>query len=211
MLSENVRILFSKTGKLKYISHLDLCRTFRAAFKRARIPIWYSQGFNPHPKMVFATTVSVGNESLCELLDIKITRPMEEGELAERLSLQLTSDIQIHKVYTPKRGFGELMWAEYEIILERGVTESELEEALSSDMVISKRTKNGQKEENIRPLIKSAALFQNRLTCVLSAVQSRFLSPDNFILGLCGALGRELYAISVVRTHIYDADMREFE
>lgn len=210
MLSQNVRILFSKTGKLKYISHLDLCRTLRTAFKRAQIPIWYSQGFNPHAKMVFATTVSVGNESLCELLDIKITHPMEESEFVSRLQGQLTGDIKILKAYTPQTSFMELMWAEYEIILENGITPEELEKALSSDMIIIKKTKNGPKEENIRPLIKSVSLFQNRITCILSGVQSRFLSPDNFVLGLEGALGRELYALSVVRTHVYDENMNEF-
>lgn len=211
MLSENVRILFSKTGKLKYISHLDLCRTFRTAFKRAGIPIWYSQGFNPHAKMVFATTVSVGNESLCELLDIKITRPMEEEKFIFALQAQLTDDIRIKKVYTPQRSFMELAWAEYEITLETSLTLQELEGALRSDMIITKHGKNGTKEENISPLVKSAQLLDNKLVCVLSAVQSRFLSPDNFVRGLEGALKRELGAIYTVRTHVYDGDMKDFE
>ena len=54
MVPENIRIKFKKTGRLKYISHLDLCRTMQPAMIRAKIPLWYTEGFNPHPKMVFA-------------------------------------------------------------------------------------------------------------------------------------------------------------
>ena len=155
MLSEGVRIIFTKTGKLKYISHLDLCRTFRSAFKRAGIPIWYSQGFNPHPKMVFATTVSVGSESLCELLDIKITRPMEESEFISRLQGALTDDIKILRAYKGERKFTELRYAEYEITLEDGVGEDELAAALSKPMIITRRTKSGERQDDVSKLVIS--------------------------------------------------------
>ena len=155
MLSEGIRIRFSKTGKLKYISHLDLCRTFRSAFKRARIPIWYSQGFNPHPKMVFATTVSVGHESLCELLDIKITSPMSREELISRLQSALTEEIGIIDTYKSKRKFTELRYAGYEIFTEEELTNEEVQRAVLSPMVIIKRTKSGEKETDIKPMIHS--------------------------------------------------------
>ena len=75
-----VRLKFCKIGKLQYISHLDLQRTFNRILVRACIPVWYTQGFNPHIKLVFSTPLSVGSESLCEYLDIKLAReiPFEE-------------------------------------------------------------------------------------------------------------------------------------
>ena len=72
MLPKQIRIKFTKVGSLQFISHLDLNRTMTTVMIRAKIPIYYSEGFNPHPKMVFALPLSIGAESVCELLDIKI-------------------------------------------------------------------------------------------------------------------------------------------
>jgi len=73
MLSEpaKIRVKFSKTGSLKFISHLDLNRTVKSAFLRSGLPIWYTQGFNPHPKTVFSLPLSVGTASLCEFIRVR--------------------------------------------------------------------------------------------------------------------------------------------
>lgn len=67
-----VRFRFSKTGSLQYISHLDLQRTFGRVVLRAGIPVWYTKGFNPHPKLVFALPLPVGTESVTEYLDLRV-------------------------------------------------------------------------------------------------------------------------------------------
>ena len=67
-----VRIWFAKEGKVKYISHLDVMRCMSRAVRRARLPLWYTEGFNPHPQLVFALPLSVGMASECELLDFKL-------------------------------------------------------------------------------------------------------------------------------------------
>ena len=81
-----VRLKFCKVGTLQYISHLDLQRTFNRILVRACIPVWYTQGFNPHIKLVFSTPLSVGSESVCEYLDIKLSRDMTLDEIKERLN-----------------------------------------------------------------------------------------------------------------------------
>lgn len=210
MLSDGVRIRFSKTGKLKYISHLDLCRTFRSAFKRARIPIWYSQGFNPHPKMVFATTVSVGNESLCELLDIRITEPMEKEDFISRLRGALTDDIKILDAYAPQGKFTDLQYARYEITFEEELPDIDTDKLLCEPMVITKHSKKGEKEEDIAPLIKSVTVDGDKIVGVFSAAQSSFLGPDNFVKGLSAKLGVELFALTSVRVEVLDKDMKPF-
>ena len=68
-----IRLLYSKTGKAKYISHLDLMATMRRALLRAGIELKYSEGFNPHPYMSVALPLPVGCSSICELIDIGIT------------------------------------------------------------------------------------------------------------------------------------------
>ena len=65
---KKVRLEFSKTGKAKFISHLDLNRALKSVFIRSKVAIWFTNGFNPHPKMVFALPLSVGAESITELL-----------------------------------------------------------------------------------------------------------------------------------------------
>ncbi len=64
----------SKIGRLQFISHLDLARTMRTAIVRAGIPVKYSQGFNPHPRMSFALQLSVGTQSKCEFMELKAMR-----------------------------------------------------------------------------------------------------------------------------------------
>ena len=83
MLPTPIRIKFTKTGALQFISHLDLNRTMKTVMIRAKIPIHYSEGFNPHPKMVFALPLSIGAESVCELLDIKIDLEMTSYEIIQ--------------------------------------------------------------------------------------------------------------------------------
>ena len=76
MVQDKIRLEFYKKGRMKYISHLDLIRTMTGALGRSEIPVYYSEGFNPHPKMVFALPLSVGCESICEYLDIKLLEAM---------------------------------------------------------------------------------------------------------------------------------------
>ena len=72
------RLLFEKTGSAVWMSHLDLMRLFQRAFKRAELPLTHTQGFNPRPSVSIALPLSVGVESVCELLDFDL-----EGEKVE--------------------------------------------------------------------------------------------------------------------------------
>ena len=87
-----VRMKFSKVGSMQYISHLDLQRNFARVLIRAGIPVWYTKGFNPHAKIVFGLPLSVGAQSVCEYVDVRIERDMpceeerrdDRGDAAER-------------------------------------------------------------------------------------------------------------------------------
>ncbi len=207
MLSENVRIKFAKKGKLKYISHLDLCRTLRSAFIRAKIPIWYSQGFNPHPKMVFALTVSVGSESACEFLDIRITSPMSEEEFASRLQSALTPELSILEVYTPEHKFVELFSSAYEIELEGVISNEWLQSAISASqpLIVLKHGKKGDREEDISEQIYSAAVEGHTLRATLAAEQGNFLNPEIFVKALLDRLGAD-WMYNIIRTECYLKD-----
>ena len=80
------RMKFSKGEEVKYISHLDLQRTFQRALRRADIQIAYSQGFNPHPKLSFAMALAVGMTSEGEYVDVELAHPIDAKEMKERLN-----------------------------------------------------------------------------------------------------------------------------
>lgn len=75
------RLLFSKTGRAKYISHLDLMRTFQRAFARAGIAIKHTEGFNPHPFVSIALPLSVGYSSQCEILEFGLLEGADPEEV----------------------------------------------------------------------------------------------------------------------------------
>ena len=77
----SVRIRFAKGGATLYVSHLDLAKTMTRAIRRSGIPVWFSEGFNPIPRLVFASSLSVGCAGEREVLDIKIVEEMSDEEI----------------------------------------------------------------------------------------------------------------------------------
>ena len=108
-----VRLRFSKTGRLKYISHLDINRAMSRALKRAGIPLWYTEGFNPHPYMSFSLPLSLGVESLCENVDLRITGEITNKEIKDRLNSVLPEDLKIVDVYDDFRDNSEIVYSDY--------------------------------------------------------------------------------------------------
>lgn len=197
MLSSSVRVKFSKVGSLQFISHLDLNRTMKTVMIRAGIPIKYSEGFNPHPKMVFALPLSVGTESVTEYLDFKITKPMTEKELSDRLNSAFPPEMRVIEAYEPCTKFTDIKFAEY--VLENDSDFST--EALEADsIVVMKKTKSGEKETDIKPLIRSYEKEGYKLTCVLSASPDSYLNPD-YIAKLLG-----ITDCTVMRTRVLLSD-----
>ena len=117
MLSEpaKIRVEFSKTGALKFISHLDLNRTVQTAFLRSKLPIWYTQGFNPHPKTVFSPPLSVGVSSECEFMDFRMNEAVDPEEVVRRLNAVFPEGLRAIAAYEPTSSFSQIAWAEYEI------------------------------------------------------------------------------------------------
>ena len=179
MVPESVRIKFRKTGRLRYISHLDLDRTVRTALVRTKIPVWYTEGFNPHAKMVFAQPLPLFAESECEYLDIKITEKMPLEEIRDRLRAAFTDELYVTDVYTPRDKFTDIAYAQYRISGDFNVTEEAILSLLSGDINVVKKTKSGEKSVNIRPQIKSVTVNgDGTLTAVLSASGDSYLNPD---------------------------------
>lgn len=222
----NIRLKFIKVGTLQYISHLDLQRTFNRIINRACLPVWYTKGFNPHIKLVFSTPLSVGSESVCEYLDIRIDREMSCEEIMERLNKEMTEEFRIVDVYVPSSDFSQIKWASYNInITTHGASET-LAQSIQAVLTTAplnliKRTKAGEKEIDIIPLIHSVGTEYNKegktieITATVSASSTEYLNPEMLISALKSKLGilstdptREHY--SIMRTGLFKEDMTSF-
>ncbi len=199
----NIRIKFEKTGKLQFISHLDLCRTMKTAMVRARIPVWYSEGFNPHPKMVFALPLSIGTESLCEYMDIKITEDMSPEKILKQLNEVTADELKITAVYTPVLKFGDIAWAEY--VIEFNTPDiSGAGPMFAKPFLVMKRSKTGEKETDILPLIRRFDIKGGEMKVLLSAESSRYLNPEYIAAAVSARFGIPDH--SILRTDLYLED-----
>ena len=221
-----LRLHFKKVGRLQYVSHLDLVRTMHKVIVRAGLPLKYTEGFNPKPKMVFAAPLSVGTESVCEFVDIRLSERMDTEEAKCRLNEKMAPELQVVSAYYPETKLTDLKWFSYTIRITTSGQSEELAKAfetllLSDDVVIEKKTKSGSPVSlNIRPLIKSVSATLDgdaiRMNAVLSADASAFLNPEHVIKALRARLGilsaedltSEYY--SIMREEAYREDMSLF-
>ena len=193
-----MRIKFRKVGNLQYISHLDLQRAFSRILVRAGLPLWYTKGFNPHIKMVFGMPLPVGSESECELLDVRIEREMSESEMLDRLNAELTDELRALAVYPAERKFSDIAFAEYDYTIRTAGADAKMAEAIqgvltTAPLTVLRRTKSGEKETDILPMIRRAtATFENgviRINAVLSAGEGSYLNPELIVTALKARLG----------------------
>ena len=94
------QIIFSKDGRLRFVGHLDMMRTMQRAMTRAGIKLSYSQGFNPHPHMSFASPLALGASGENEIMEIRIENEMSDREIFENLSRELPNGLHVKAVRT---------------------------------------------------------------------------------------------------------------
>ena len=203
MLTEpiTVRIVFQKTGNLQYFSHLDLQRTWQRVLVRASIPMWYTQGFNPHSKITFGVPLPVGSEGMNEMVDLRIDRKITCAEIKNQLNAELTGEMQVSEVYIPKTSFSDIAWGTYEMTIKTPGDPIDLAKAINAlftedaePIVMTKRSKSGDKEVNILPMIHSAKAVADangliRLRATLRAGNTENLNPEYLIKAMRDRLG----------------------
>lgn len=217
---DKMRLLFSKTGRAVYISHLDLMRTLTRAFLRAECRLKYSEGFNPHPNISIALPLSVGAESVCEILDFKMLEDMEPEEILARLKNQLPEGIEAIEIYESVRKVKELKWLRITGVFEydeRSAAEMlpKLREFFAQDsIVIQKKTKRGIGESDIRPAIKDINFDISGEDICLNAVisaQEPTLNPEllaDALRQLCPEIAPDFAKFR--RIEIFDENMNVF-
>lgn len=184
---DKYRMLFSKTGRAVYISHLDLMRTVTRAFMRAECNLKYSEGFNPHPNISIALPLSVGCESVCEIMDFKMREDMPCEEIRKRLMTQFPEGIEVIDVYEAGRKVKEIKWLRISGVFEYDERDAaamaeKLNEFYSTEsIVIAKKAKRGMGESDIRPAIREIGFERNGSDVFMNAVisaQEPTLNPE---------------------------------
>ncbi len=117
---QRVRVFFSKQREAAYISHLDLQRAMARALRRSGMPVWYSQGFNPHIYLSFALPLPLGQESMAESVDCRLVEDAPEGDIdltafVGPLADALPGGIEVQRIAPPVFDAGDIMSAGYEI------------------------------------------------------------------------------------------------
>ena len=190
------RILFAKEGRARYISHLDLMRTFQRGFLRAEIPIKHTEGFNPHAFISIALPLSLGFSSACEILEFGLLEGTAHSDVPRRLNAVLPEGVRVLECYNGERSLKELAALEYAVTLEEVPDKSALITAWSGAMgreswVVekkSKKAKSGVTTLDMAPLIKGFTFTELEghnvlLTCVLAA-QNPGLNPSVMVNAL---------------------------
>ena len=166
-----IRITFAKLGALRYTGHLDLHKLWERAARRAELPLAYSQGFHPQPKMNIAAALPLGFSSRCEALDMRLEHEISLDGLREKLQGTLPTGIQVMDVESVDERAPALQTqvisAEYEVSLTESSPSTSLrtsfgsevkrriESVLESESII--RTRRG-KEYDLRPLVEELSL-----------------------------------------------------
>ncbi|MBQ8015113.1 MAG: DUF2344 domain-containing protein [Clostridia bacterium] len=219
---KSVRIWFKKDGLAVYISHLDMNRCMTRAVRRANIPLWYTEGFNPHPYMTFLMPLPLGQTGLREPLDIRIENDMSFKEIKDRLNAVMPEGIEIVDVQKPENKPNEIAAAEYEtdsVFKTAGEAECFVAgaQAVISGGVLNaeKRSKRGIKTVNLCELIRSFEAKADgnkvRIKTVLAAGSSVNLNAELLMNALYAEFAAEPEKTDIVRIKLLREDLSIFE
>lgn len=189
--------LFGKNDRLRFVSHLDLQRFVQRAFNRTTLPIAFSNGFNPHPVMSFASALAMGWTSEYEILDIKLTRDIDREFALAEMRRALPPDMPVIDVKLVKddhpKMMASLLMADYRVTVPEdcaAAIAAQIPDFLAADSVIAMRkTKSGEKPADIRPMTVSIEAEGNVFTIRTTASETNNLKPDLLIKVLAERAG----------------------
>ena len=174
------------------------------AFHKAKLPLWYTEGFNPHVFLTFAAPLSLGFEGRHESMDIRLIEDMPYPELIEKLNAGLPHDIRVWAVTEPEMKGNDVANAEYILRLE----------CEDPAFTVKKHSKKGEKIVDIKPYFENMT-FEEKPNCLemtvrLPAGNQGGINPTLFVDAAERVLNRELL-VRVERTRLFDSAFREFK
>lgn len=217
------RLKFSKTGKIKYVGHLDLLNIFQRAIKRAKLPISYSKGFNPHQIMSFAIPLPLGMESVSEYIDIQLDCFLEPNEIKETLNKHMPIGMQILDVRALEEGQKSsasiVCIGEYEIGLDIDILEEDIQKFLGQDEIEVEKTSKKRGKEVVKTVNIKEDIFnikyvdKNNIIARISTGSSKNLKPDVLVSALYKFLEKDYVKHKIVykRIGLFDENQTRLE
>jgi radical SAM-linked protein len=213
-------LLFEKTGRARYISHLDLMQTLRRAFARAGVALRLTEGFNPHPYISLALPLPVGQESVCELMDFETGERVPPDSIPGLLNPKMPEGIFALEAYVPARALSGIKWLAVSMELEYDSPRADAARALAAyfsadSIVVPKRSKRGTRDVDIAQAIRSVRFFGSEPGRVMAkamiSASEPALNPELMIT----AVSRDEPTLTpdyvlIRRAEIFDADMNVF-
>lgn len=205
----NTRAFFSKKGRAKYISAIDLNNCVLRAVRRSRLPVWKTEGFNPHTYVAFVLPLSLGQEGEREAMDFRLLEDIPYEEVAERLNNALPPDIRVTKVSAPVHKNSDIGSAEYRI--EADIDGEKLAAFAERDeIIVEKRTKKGVTALDLKPLIYKLDISEGSITVRLPAGNELNINPALLLNAYWEQSGLSPSPARIVRTRIFCGDGEEF-
>lgn len=209
---KTVRVVFSKTGRARFISHLDLVRTMTRVVRRAEIPLWYTEGFNRHPYLTFAAPLSLGFEGLRESMDLRLEEEMPYDELVARLNAALPEGFEAISAAEAVHKVGALTAARYRLRFD--CPPEKITALLAQpEILVEKRTKKKtMKTLDIRPAFSDAQVStygEGTEVTVTLPVGNDTVNPSLLLQALNAVCDRE-YHLRVLRLDLLTANETPF-
>ncbi len=211
-----VRIKYTRTGQLRFLSHLELMTAIIRAFRRTDIPIAYSEGFAAHPKLSFGPALPVGTESESEYLDAELTHKISLDKVLSALNVQFPHGMKALDAQYILFKTGSLSAAitgfSY-IVTMPPDTACNISKDIISEMlqkkgiIVKRRTATGEKEVDIRPYIKEIKILSKELEVKLHMLiqnrDGRGCKPTEVIQALLHLSEDEVRSVMIKRTGLY--------
>lgn len=212
-----VRIFFEKRGEAAYISLLDLQRVFHRLLKISGLPVWYTQGFNPHIYLSFSCPLSLGQESLCESCEVKTEQETVDGNVWQAaLQPLMPRGITITKVAPAVEKVGEIMTAAYQISMPASAAAVLDGYNASETAEVTKKTKRGYKTLDLKTYLPrveyETAAEQLHFSILLpcGSGEALNLNPALLMDYLHEHGGAPAWQCEVLRTHLYTKEGHDF-
>lgn len=217
---KNVRIWFKKDFECRYISHLDLNRAMLRALHKSKIPIWHTEGFNPHPFATFPLPLSLGFRGVNECMDVRLEdEDFPFDAIRTRLNACLPRGIRVFDVTEAVMKAGKVAYASFTVRVgvpdkPSSLVAAQLSALLEHDSIqIEKKSKKGMKTVDIKPGVKAYTVTEQFdvavLETVLSAGSSDNVNPQLLIDALTKETGLA-YEVDITRNDLYNANMEPF-
>ena len=216
-----VRVWFKKMGMSRYVSHLDLMRAMTRSVRRANVPLWYTEGYNPLPYLTFALPLSLGMEILYESMDMRIEGESTNTEIFALLKGAMPPGIEIVSVDDPVDDPKTIAFGEFDLLFDCDDAQSLkalIEDMLAKDeLIVQKLGKQGRKKVlkdiNLLEFLKESKLSSSgnrvRLTVVFPAGSTTNINPTLLSDEIVKQAGANI-ASFVVRKRLMKADMENF-